>query len=327
MNTRRARLRALAKINLSLEVLNRRPDGYHDLRTIFQTISLADSLELAWAPGRGARVELTSALDIPNNLVVRAAKVVLEESGARGTLEIRLDKRIPMGGGLGGGSTDAAAVLLGLPVLTGKAVPFERLHALATALGSDVPFFLYGGTALGLGRGTELYPLPDAHSGPLALLCPDVHVSTPEAYRMLDLRPAANGQELSCAEGARSPKINISQSLAFALGAELSAGEWSGFCQNDFETAVFPGHPRLRALKARLTKVGARPAMMTGSGAALYGAFRDRRHLESALAHFKSERVLTISLVGRRQYQRLWWRQLAEHLNGRTWPLRSRYAR
>ncbi len=317
--TRRARLRTLAKVNLSLEVLNRRSDGYHDLRTIFQTISLTDSLELAWSPGRGAQVSLTSDLDIPENLVVRAALAVLDESGARGTLEIRLKKRIPMGGGLGGGSTDAAAVLLGLPVLTGKPIAFHRLHDLAAGLGSDVPFFLYGGTALGLGRGTELYPVPDARSGPLALVCPEVHVSTPEAYRLLDAK--------SCAGPAESPKINISQSLAFALGSEWCAEDWSGFCRNDFESVVFPGHPHLKALKARLIRAGARPAMMTGSGAALFGAFRDRRHLESALINFKRERVFAIRLVGRKQYYGIWWRQLAEHLNGRTWPLQSRYAR
>jgi len=182
-----------------------------------------------------------------------------------------------------------------------------------------VPFFLYGGTALGLGRGTELYPLPDARSGPLALVCPDVQVSTAQAYRDLDSKP--------CAGSAPSPKINISQSLAFALGAELSAKEWSRFCGNDFESVVFAGHPQLRALKTRLLRAGACPAMMTGSGAALFGAFRDRLHLESALARFKQERVFAIRPVDRKGYYRLWWRQLAKHLKETTWPPQSRHAR
>ena len=146
---RRARVRALAKINLDLRVLGKRPDGYHELRTIFQTISLADTIEIAFTPARRTAVELACDLAIPDNLVARAAHLALDAMGATGRVEMRLTKRIPMGAGLGGGSSDAAAVLLALPVLAGRTLPIARLCDLAQQLGSDVPFFLLGGAAAG----------------------------------------------------------------------------------------------------------------------------------------------------------------------------------
>jgi hypothetical protein len=157
---RRVRVRALAKLNLDLRVLGKRPDGYHELRTIFQTISLADSLEIAFTPGRKTVVELQDSLAIPDNLVTRAAHLAMEAMGAGGCVEIRLTKRIPMGAGLGGGSSDAAAVLLALPVLAGRKLDLAKLSELGQQLGSDVPFFLLGGTAVGIGRGTNSFPSP-----------------------------------------------------------------------------------------------------------------------------------------------------------------------
>ena len=146
------RLRSFAKINLDLRVLNKRPDGYHDLRTIFQTISLADTLDIEYQPGR-SRIDIKSNLNILDNLVVCAADSVLKATRSTGRLGFVLQKRIPLGGGLGGGSSNAAAVLLALPLLLRKPLPIEKLMELAAGLGSDVPFFLLGGTAVGLGRG------------------------------------------------------------------------------------------------------------------------------------------------------------------------------
>ena len=171
---RRARVRALAKINLALRVLGKRPDGYHELRTIFQTISLADTLEIGFAPGRRTAIEIEDPLAIPDNLVGKAAESVLDALDIRGRVYIRLAKQIPMGAGLGGGSSDAAAVLLALPVLTGCALPLPKLCELGATLGSDVPFFLLGGAAVGIGRGTELFPLPDLSPEPLLLILPGV---------------------------------------------------------------------------------------------------------------------------------------------------------
>ena len=179
--TRQVRVRAMAKVNLDLRVLAKRPDGYHDLRTIFQTISLADSLDIAYTPGRQTDIEAEDSLNIPDNLVVRAARLAMEAMGARGRVELRLVKRIPMGAGLGGSSSDAAAVLLALPVLVGRTLDAARMRELAEQLGSDVPFFLLGGQAVGIGRGSELFPLPDQPACPGVLVAPGIHVSTPAA--------------------------------------------------------------------------------------------------------------------------------------------------
>ncbi len=186
--TRRVRVRALAKINLDLRVLGRRPDGFHELRTIFQTVSLADTLNIAFTPGRKTAIELEDPLCIPDNLVIRAARMAMDAMRATGRVTVRLRKRIPMGAGLGGGSSDAAAVLLALPALAGGVIELAELSAMAGELGSDVPFFLLGGTAVGVGRGTELFPLPDAAAWPGLLVAPEVHVNTAQAYRDLSAR-------------------------------------------------------------------------------------------------------------------------------------------
>src|SRR5581483_2736528 len=182
---RQARVRALAKINLDLRVLGKRPDGYHELRTIFQTISLADTIEIAFTPQPKTSIELEDPHGIPDNLVVRAARLVMGAARVHGKVEIRLTKRIPMGAGLGGGSSDAAAVLLALPVLAGRILSLPTLSDLAAQLGSDVTFFLQGGTAVGIGRGSEVFPMPDIPARPGVLIAPGVHVSTADAYRRL----------------------------------------------------------------------------------------------------------------------------------------------
>src|SRR6266853_6782682 len=181
MSTRKATLRSLAKVNLDLRVLHKRADGFHELRTVFQTISLADRIEIEHEPGLRSEIVLDDPLAIPDNLVVRAAHALK----IKGRVRIRLRKRIPMGAGLGGGSSNAAAILLALPVLSGNQVCSEKLREVALGLGSDVPFFLEGGTALGLGRGEELYPLPDLKREPILVVQSGFHISTVSAYRAL----------------------------------------------------------------------------------------------------------------------------------------------
>src|SRR5207302_10940844 len=169
---RQGALRALAKINLDLRVLGQRPDGFHELRTIFQTISLADTIDVAFTPARRTAIALADPLAIPDNLVARAALLTLDAMRLTGRVEMRLTKRIPMGAGLGGGSSDAAAILLALPALAGRSLALSTLHDLAQQLGSDVPFFLLGGRAAAIGRGTELFPLPDAAARPGIVVAP-----------------------------------------------------------------------------------------------------------------------------------------------------------
>ena len=284
------RVKAYAKLNLCLEVLGRRPDGFHDLRTVFQSISLADELDVEFTPGRKTDVLLESRVDIPDNLVVRAAHAVLEANNAKGTARFQLTKRIPMGGGLGGGSSDAAAVLLTLPALTKRPLAWSKLVELGAALGSDVPFFLMGGTAVGLGRGTELYPIKAAKAKHVLLVTSGAHVSTPEAFKALK-RPLLSDMP----QGAAS----TTQQLALALD---QGGDWTRFCRNDFESAVFANYPEIEAIKRKLGRLGANPTMMTGSGSAVFGVFGDKDKMLDAAARFRGEFVVPVSFIDRRRY-------------------------
>jgi len=311
-STRHARLRALAKINLDLRVLGLRPDGYHELRTIFQTVSLADILEISFTPGRRTSIELLDSAQIADNLVTRAARLAIDAMRVAGAVSMRLVKRIPMGAGLGGGSSDAAAVLLALPVLAGRVLPISTLCALGQQLGSDVPFFLLGGTAAAVGRGTELFPLPDAPSRAGLIVAPGVHVSTAEAYRALSPRLTTDLQE---------NKIFSFQSHSWDVFGAAGV--------NDFEPVVFDRESRLAALKQKLIRAGASPAMMTGSGSALFGLFNSRDAMRRALERFRDEKAIPITLVTRARYRSLWRRALDPHLDVErsVWPPRSRYTR
>src|SRR6266446_1187952 len=191
--TRAVRLRSPAKINLDLRVLHQRPDGFHELRTVFQTISLADVIDIEYEPSPKTAIALDDPLAIPDNLVLRAARSVLGAMKVHARIRFRLEKRIPMGSGLGGGSGNAAAVLLALPVLAGRELSLETLAALGAELGSDVPFFLTGGAMVGVGRGTELYALPDLAQEPVLVVSPGLAVATGPAYQALGRSLTFNG--------------------------------------------------------------------------------------------------------------------------------------
>ncbi len=312
------RLRSLAKINLDLRVLHKRPDGFHELRTIFQTISLADTIEIDYAPGR-TRIDLDSNIDIPGNLILKACDLVLRASKAKGQLRMRLTKRIPMGSGLGGGSSNAAAILLALPALLRKTLALEKLLELAAELGSDVPFFLIGGTAVGLGRGTELYPLPDLPASPGLLITPEIHSSTAAAYAALKREVLPE---------APSAILRNFQAFTFRTCSPIPGPRPP--CLNDFETVVFRQHPQLQSIKAKLLQLGARRAMMTGSGSALFGLFPSRevrdRAAELLRKEFRGNQVYPFSMVSRGRYRALWWRQLGVCSKSKTWPPQDRYA-
>jgi 4-diphosphocytidyl-2-C-methyl-D-erythritol kinase len=304
----RVRVRSLAKINLDLRVLNKRPDGFHELRTIFQTVSLADTLEIECRSGP-TRIEIKSNISIPGNIIEKAADSVLAATGKTARIGFVLKKRIPLGGGLGGGSSNAAAVLLALPVLLKKPLKMEKLMELAASLGSDVPFFLVGGTVVGLGRGTELYPIPDMGSAAALIITPGIHVSTGEAYRAL-------GRGLA------------GESACPTSRDWGTSGDW-GTYENDFESVVFRQHSHLKLIKGKLLNLGARPALMSGSGSTIFGIFESRTVRDRAklrfLEKFAPEQVHSVSLVRRSQYRAMWRRQLG----GKLWPWQSkdRYAK
>jgi 4-diphosphocytidyl-2-C-methyl-D-erythritol kinase len=314
MKAATVRVRAYAKLNLGLRVLYQRSDGYHEIRTVFQTISLADRLEISFTPARTTRIAIEGAPEIPDNLIERAAHLVLECLSIHASVSFRLKKHIPAGAGLGGGSSDAAVVLLTLPVLAGKALPADKLFMLATKLGSDVPFFLHGGTALGLGRGEELYPLPDLPAARGLLVVPEIHSSTAEAYR--DLSPRLTSIRLQ-------NKLDSFQQEVWRGGGDsrITADV------NDFEEVVFARYPELRQIKARLLRVGAEPAAMTGSGSAMFGIFATAEQLERARKLFPDKTVFPISFLSRAQYRSAWRRAVKLHVEGTLWPPRSPSAR
>jgi len=245
-------VQAYAKINLGLRVTAKRADGYHDIETIFQTISLHDTLTFTSAE----RLTLTcDAPGIPTderNLVLRAARA----AGAP-PVAIALQKRIPAGGGLGGGSSDAAATL--------RALGCEDANV-ALQLGSDVPFFLVGGTAYATGRGERLVPLPSLAGVPLILVFPPERVGTARAYAML--------RRFSPPLGLERVRAMIDDDL-LGYATELI---------NDFEEPIFAALPHLATIKTRLYELGAAWAGMSGSGSTIVGAFRDGGDRDAALA-------------------------------------------
>ena len=323
-------MQSLAKVNLDLRVLYNRGDGFHELRSVFQSISLADRLAIEYTPAARTVLEMDDALGIPDNLVLRAAKAVLAATKTHARVRFRLDKRIPMGGGLGGGSSNAAAVLLALPVLAGRVIPVSDLADMAAQLGSDVPFFLHGGTALAAGRGNELYGLPEVGGERLLLVASGIHVATGPAYQALR-RPLAG--ELTSGELSR--KMNSFQLYVRTLGEVRSARVASALGVNDFESAVFGLHPQLRKMWGKLRQAAA-TARMTGSGSALFAIYATQAERQLARQSLEGDkmfadcRLIPARLVSGRGYQRLWRRQLAEHLvkpDDLIWPPRSRYAR
>lgn len=260
------RVRACAKVNLDLRVLGVRPDGYHHLATVFQSIDLADELHIEILPRQGVRPGAHAGPSISctdprvpcddRNLVWRAAELLCRRLDIEvPTLHVSIEKRIPPEAGLGGGSADAAAMLLGLNAMLGAPATVERLVDVAAALGADVPFMLMGGTALGTGRGDVLHSLPDLPPHEVVIVHPGFGVPTADAYRWFDA--AGGGQGITPAW-------------------PVAASEWTwalDACRNDLQPPVFSRHPELARVVETLRRDGARLAAMTGSGSALFGLF------------------------------------------------------
>lgn len=289
------RIPALAKINLRLEILGKRSDGFHELRTIFQSISLQDELRLKST--HTSEIELKvrgndslSSEPIEKNLVYRAVEALRRELNLREGISIELRKAIPAGRGLGGGSSDAAAALLGYLRLVKKQLPRERLFELAASLGADVPYFLEGGRALGIGKGDEIYPLPDVPKRHLLLVSPNsIHVPTPEAYRWLNSSQLTNS--------AANRKLYKFCALAWSLqGSPLL---------NDFEEAVFQQHPRLAEIKRDLLQNGATEALLAGSGSAVFAVFPSPAKARRAAVGFPLDQTFVCETVSRDSYRRL----------------------
>ena len=291
------RIPAFAKINLRLDILGKRDDGFHELRTIFQAISLHDELRLRASRGQKVTLRIEgnqplSAEPAKKNLAYRAVDALRRELKIPGGVEIELKKTIPAGRGLGGGSSDAAAALLGYLRLTKKKLPPARLLQIATSLGADVPFFLHGGRALGVNRGDEIYPLPDIPKLHILIVSPkEIHVPTPDAYCWLKSRP------LTLTKSAVTHKL-------FEFCALCWSAQGSGL-SNDFERPVFRRHPRLDRIKRELLQRGAAEASLAGSGSAVFGVFPSPAMARRAAVGFPHDQTFVCETISRARYARL----------------------
>lgn len=261
-SARRLVLSAAAKVNLALEVLGKRADGYHELATVMQAVDLSDRVVLEEAEPVEVRVV---AGDVPSdgtNLAARAAVALRTAAAIEAGVRITLDKRIPVAAGLGGGSSDAAAVLVGLNRLWRLRWPLERLAELGTTLGMDVPFFLRGGAALATGRGDQVSPVQGAAVA-LVLVNPRFPVSTAETYGRVTPAMYTDGRWAGAAV----------QALATRRASRVAASLYNGL-----EAAVAGGYPQIGRMKAALLAAGALGAAMSGSGPTVFGVARSYEH-------------------------------------------------
>ncbi len=286
------KLPSFAKVNLHLRVLGKREDGYHEVCTVFQTVSLCD--EIAFEPADS----LTLTCDDPaipvdaSNLIIRAAEALRDRVEASAGAKMHLIKKIPSPGGLGGGSSNAATALLGLRRLWDVEVSEEELTEIAVELGSDVPYFLTGGTAIGFGRGEQVEPIREfAHDG-VVIVTPPVAISTPNAYSRLGmgyLTKSEAGHTLSVCRTTVSDEV-----------------EWQKEVVNDFESTVFADHAEIKTACERLISLGATAAGLSGSGASVFGYFDNEETRQTAIKALGNEanwRSFAVATISREQYR------------------------
>ncbi|HEX7722451.1 MAG TPA: 4-(cytidine 5'-diphospho)-2-C-methyl-D-erythritol kinase [Pyrinomonadaceae bacterium] len=287
-------LPAFAKINLTLRVLGKRADGYHDLDTIFQTISLQDTIEIS--PLDQPHIILSCndrSLSVgEDNLVIRAARTLQDGRASSKGARIHLEKRIPVQAGLGGGSSDAAVTLIGLARLWDLSLAREDLVTIASQLGADVPLFLSGGTARGTGSGDKLELLADWSEKFLLIVKPNANVNTSDAYKALDERSLTT----------HNSKTILSTSVAKRIFDRVDFASLT----NDFEVVAFDLAPEIRRAKGALLKAGANAALLAGSGSAVFGLFDSEDAQRRAIQAIELEtgwRVFPCRTVGRSEYQ------------------------
>lgn len=286
-------LPSFAKVNLHLRVLGKREDGYHDIFTVFQTVSLHDTITFEESAS-----EIVLECDEPNvptdirNLVVKAANRIRDRYQVLKGAYIRIEKRIPMGGGLGGGSSNAAVALIGLTRLWRLNARVQDLEPIAADLGADVPFFLHGGTMIGEGLGTSLNEVAEFEAENMIIVTPDVHVSTAAAYEALRAESLTNAEANRilrvCRSEAESPDF-----LHSAL-------------RNDFETTVFAAFPEIGRAKQKLVDLGARQVLMSGSGSSVFAIFDKEETRQTALKALDNEvnwRKFAVAAVSREEYR------------------------
>jgi len=275
---------APAKVNLVLRVLDRRTDGFHNLWSLMQTVQLEDEIAIRLDQGHtGIRLQCDdlSLMTDQTNLVYRAAEATLRRCGRTMGVDIALTKRIPMGAGLGGGSSDAAATIVGLNRLLGLGWSAGEMAEVGQALGSDVPFFFFAPSAVVMGRGEQVRPVTISGSRWAVLVNPGFSVETKWAY-----------QELS----SNRTQVRVLSDVHASLGREqrLSWEPVLEAAENDFEYPVFRAHPLLQTIKQDLLGMGAEAALLSGSGATVFGLFRDEGKARQAAADFQAQPQLKV---------------------------------
>lgn len=289
-------LTSFAKINLGLEVGSLREDGYHQLTTLFQTVALKDRLTFERRPD--GEISLAgNRSDVPwdeSNLIYQSALRLRQATGLEAGASIFVEKNIPPGRGLAGGSSNAAVTLLALNRLWGCQLDREKLKALAAELGADVPFFLHGGLCLGRGKGDELQEVSELPPAWVVLVIPDFSVSTALAYREFDRRSG-----FLTSTGKESKIIQFLGHRNFSLFKHL---------RNDLELAVFKIQPQLVEIKKELVAAGAELSLLSGSGSAVFGWFQDWSLARQAAGRFDRDyKVWLVETVGRERY----WQELS----------------
>ncbi|MFN0088535.1 MAG: 4-(cytidine 5'-diphospho)-2-C-methyl-D-erythritol kinase [Blastocatellia bacterium] len=269
-------LPSFAKINWTLEILGKRPDGYHELRTLLQTISLADELTFE-AIERGIEI-VCEHPEVPRdgtNLVHRAAALLAERAGVKNGVRITIEKRLPVAAGIGGGSSNAAVTLLALQRLWDAPLAPRDLFSLGAKLGADVPFFFLGGACLGVGRGDEVYPLPDFRADHMLLVNAGIAVPTREVYASLPPELTNPGP---------AAKMPLSLEAAYAACAQHDE---LPLLHNDLEKTVFARHPLLADIRRRLERLAARGVLMSGSGSTIFALFDSAEARSTARREFE----------------------------------------
>ena len=277
---RQIHLKARAKINLGLDVTRRRPDGYHDLRMIMQTVNLCDNVKLSVTKAPGVRVK-TNLRFLPtdrSNHAYQAAQMLIEEFGIEAGAFIELQKHIPVAAGLAGGSADAAAVLEGMNRLFDLGLSQEQLRERGVKIGADVPYCIMKGTALAEGIGDVLTPLTHIPDCSIVIAKPDVRVSTKYVYTHLTL-------------DGNTAHPQIDQQIEAIRQGDLA--RMCALCGNVLENVTIPAHPQIAALKEEMIESGALTAMMSGSGPSVFGIFADREKAERvcSMLREKPERI------------------------------------
>ena len=297
MTTTSLKLPSFAKINWHLRILGKRPDGYHEVVTVLQTISLCDEITFNVSGEEGLLTVTCDDPSIPtdnSNLIIRAAVALWDCFQWAGQAAIALKKRVPAQGGLGGASSNAAVTLLALNALWPFGhLPMDELFDDLSFLGADVPFFLVGGRSLATGIGTELTPLPDGPKQHLIVLTPNAKVSTTHAYA-----------SLNAASLTTSDSVSI---LSSSLADEFSADSRQWPLRNDFERVIFEIEPEIERAKMALLEAGARGALLAGSGSSVFGVFEDEAARDRGLENLTSEagwKAFPCHTVSREEYFR-----------------------